>query len=317
MVKSKDYQPPLFFRNRHLNTVYPALFRKIGGVTYQRQRITTPDQDFLDLDWSKVGSEKLVILLHGLEGSADRPYIRGMAKVFNLEGWDAVGINFRSCSGEPNWLLRSYHMGVSDDLDVIVKHAIGQGYRQIALIGFSLGGNVLLKFLGEQGRQVASELVGAVAYSVPCHITSANVEIDKWFNRVYLKRFLDGLNAKVKEKSQRFPDKIDFGGPIPRNFQEFDDRFTAPIHGFKDARDYWESCSSLYFLDDICVPCLIVNAKDDSFLSEQCYPHRRVDANKYLQLETPDYGGHVGFVTVDEEGFYWSERRALDFIRSL
>ncbi len=317
MVQSKDYRPPLFFRNRHLNTVYPALFRKIGGVTYERERIATPDQDFLDLDWSKVERQKLVILLHGLEGSADRPYIRGMAKVFNLHGWDAVGINFRSCSGEPNLLLRSYHMGVSDDLEVVVNHAIQLGYKEIALIGFSLGGNVLLKYLGEQGRTIPSEIIGGVAYSVPCHISSANVEIEKWFNRMYLKRFLDGLNAKVQEKAQRFPDRVDVSRPAPRTFQEFDDQYTAPIHGFRDARDYWESCSSLYFLDDICVPCLIVNAKDDSFLSEQCYPHEAVAANRYLQLDIPDYGGHVGFVTVDEEGFYWSERRALEFIKAL
>ncbi|GJM32532.1 MAG: hypothetical protein DHS20C18_15330 [Saprospiraceae bacterium] len=240
-----------------------------------------------------------------------------MARAFNQEGWDAMGMNFRSCSGEPNALLRSYHMGVSDDLSIIVDHAISLGYRNIALIGFSLGGNVLLKYLGEQGHGVPSEIVGAVAYSVPCHIASANVEIGKWFNRLYLKQFIDGLNAKILEKSNRFPGQLDITGNFARNFREFDDRYTAPIHGFKDAEDYWESSSSLYILPEIRVPCLIINAKDDSFLSEQCYPVKEVAANAMLKLEIPDYGGHVGFVTDDKDGLYWSERRAVDFILSV
>lgn len=316
LIEHSTYKAPLLFRNNHLNTIYPALFRKVNGVVYERERFYTPDEDFLDLDWSINHNKQLVIVLHGLEGSADRAYIKGIIKYFNQNNWDGVGVNFRGCSGEVNWKLNSYHMGASDDLDIIIKHIIKEKkYQKIALVGFSLGGNVVLKYLGEQGKALADIVKAAVAFSVPCYIPTANKKIDQWYNWLYLNRFLNSLNAKVLEKNKKFPDKLKVTYPLPRNFRTFDDQYTAPLHGFKDAADYWERCSSRQFLNDINVPTLIINAKDDSFLSKECFPIEEANLSKWVYLERPNWGGHVGFVTFGKKNTYWSEERAMQFVQ--
>ncbi len=277
-----------------------------------------PDGDFLDLDWSRKGNKQLIIVLHGLEGSANRPYVKGMIKHFNENGWDGMGVNMRSCSGELNSKLYSYHMGVSDDLEHIITHVISKNkYSSIVLSGFSMGGNIVLKYLGEQKDNLPNEIKSAVTFSVPCHIQTANVNIESWYNWHYVKRFMKTLNGKVVEKSRRFPGKLNVEKPLPRNFTEFDERYTSKLHGFKDAVDYWTKCSSEQFLADIRIPTLLINAKDDSFLSEACFPYKIAEKNPYFYLETPDYGGHVGF-SGDKlpNGAYWSENRALSFIES-
>lgn len=314
VIHSSGYRAVGIFRSAHVNTIYPALFRKTDDVHYQRERLSTPDGDFLDLDWSRVGSRKLVIALHGLEGNAERPYIRGMIRFFNRSGWDGLGMNFRGCSGVPNLAIRSYHMGETSDLDLLLRHVQETDrYDHVVLVGFSLGGNVILKFLGEGRGQSVACVHQAIVFSVPCHITSANREIQRWENSLYLRRFLNSLNAKVKEKAKRFPEQISLEGPMPRNFLQFDDRFTAPIHGFENAWHYWESCSSLQFIPGIKIPVLLVNARDDSFLSRQCYPEDLARKLPNFFLETPRWGGHVGFVSRNPEGAFWSEKRAFAF----
>ncbi|MFK7931935.1 MAG: YheT family hydrolase [Saprospiraceae bacterium] len=314
-IANSTYQPPFFFRHYHLNTIYPALLRNVSGVNYERETIDTPDDDFIDLDWSKMGNGKQVVLvLHGLEGSADRHYIRGMIRQFNEQGWDGVGKNFRSCSGRPNRQKRSYHMGASDDLEVVINHLISIGYEEIIVVGFSLGANVTLKYLGEQGTRLPPQVKAGVAFSVPLHIVSANLYINRPRNKLYLKRFLDSLNEKVRIKATLYPElKELIPAQLPRDFTEFDDIFTGPIHGFKDAHDYWIQTSSKQFLPNINVPTLIVNALDDSFLSPQCYPHAEAEANNLLYLETPKHGGHVGFTTWGRT--FWSEQRAWAFVK--
>lgn len=183
LIRTSTYRARGIFRNAHINTIYPAIFRKVEGVRYERERISTRDGDFLDLDWSPVGSRKLALVLHGLEGSADRPYMRGMARHFNEKGWDALCLNFRGCSGEPNRKLRSYHIGETNDLRWVLAHCLdNRKYDTIVLVGFSLGGNVLLKYLGEQPEEVPPEVRAGVAFSVPCHVKSANRQIDRWHN---------------------------------------------------------------------------------------------------------------------------------------
>lgn len=317
VIERSDYRPAPLFRNPHVNTIYAALFRRVPDLRYERERIATADGDFLDLDWSIQDSDRLVIVVHGLEGSADRPYVRGMIRYFNQRGWDGLGMNFRGCSGEPNDCLRSYHMGETADLDRIVRHALASGaYRRIALVGFSLGGNVVLKYLGEEGRDRPREVAAAVALSVPCHILTANQEIARWYNYLYLRRFLRSLNAKMAEKQRRFPDEAPPARPPARSFQTFDDRFTGPIHGFRDARDYWESTGSIRFLPAIEVPALLINARDDTFLSAQCYPAALAEHHASLYLEMPRWGGHVGFYEHDGQGAIWSEKRAFTFIEA-
>ena len=318
LIKKSAYRARGPFRCAHVNTIFPALFRKVPGVHFERERVDTPDGDFLDLDWSVQGSRRLAILLHGLEGSAARPYIRGMARYFNQRGWDALGFNFRGCSGEPNRKLRSYHVGETGDLKWAISTILGrENYETIALVGFSLGGNVVLKYLGENGDEVPAEVRCGVAFSVPCEVVSANEEIDKWHNGLYRRRFIKSLNSKVKEKALRFPEALRLPKPMPRNFREFDGRFTAPIHGFRDAEDYWERNSSLPFLPAIRRPALLVSARDDSFLSPACYPYQLAAGHPHLFLEAPRWGGHVGFVSSGPDGAYWSEQRACQFVEEM
>jgi uncharacterized protein len=168
LMEKSSYLPPPFFGNGHLQTLYPNLYRRVRGIVYRRERIPTPDGDFLDLDWSRVGSRKLVIVSHGLEGSSLRPYVLGMVRAFNETGWDAVAWNFRGCSGEPNRKLRFYHSGATEDLETVVEHVRRDPtYQKIALVGFSLGGNITLKYLGERGKDAAAAVFGAVAFWFP------------------------------------------------------------------------------------------------------------------------------------------------------
>ena len=318
LIRKSDYRARGPFRYGHINTIFPALFRRVEGVSFDRQRVDTPDGDFLDLDWSATGRRRLALLLHGLEGSAGRHYIRGMARYFNQNGWDAVGFNFRGCSGEPNRKLRSYHVGETGDLKWAISMILNQcDYESIVLVGFSLGGNVVLKYLGENGEEAPTEVRCGVAFSVPCDVMSTNREIDRWQNYLYRHRFIKSLNAKVREKALQFPEVLRLPEQMPRNFRQFDGRFTAPIHGFEDAEDYWTSNSSLRFLPGIRRPALLVSAGDDSFLSPACYPYRIAEQHPHLFLEVPRWGGHVGFVSSGPGGAYWSEQRAYQFVKEV
>lgn len=309
--------PNWIFKNPHFNTIFPALFRKDPEVNYQRERIDTPDGDFLDLDWSKVGSKRLVIVIHGLEGDASRPYIRGMVKAFNQEGWDAIGFNFRGCSGEVNSKPQSYHMGWTYDIDFLTKKIEKEGaYHEIVLVGFSLGGNTILKYLGEDPEEVSSIVSKAVTFSVPVHIPSTNIGFKHPRNWIYLNRFIKSLNAKAIEKKKVFDADFPLNlKKLPRNFDEFDELITGPVHGFKSAQDYWERCSSLQYIPNIKVPTLLVNSADDTFLSDECYPVELAKNHPFFHFEMPKFGGHVGFTTFGKTRKYWSERRALRFVK--
>ncbi len=307
------------FSSGHLQSVYPSLFRKIDSSFYSRERITTPDEDFLDIDLSRQGNKKLAIISHGLEGSSHRAYVAGMVKAFNTRNWDVLAWNFRSCSGEPNLQFKIYHNGDTDDLNTVVMHALtNYDYDEIALIGFSMGGNITLSYLGKHADSLSSKISGSVVFSVPCHLASSSMELAKPRNKIYMVRFLKMLYKKVKQKEKQFPERISSEGYSNiKNFYDFDNRYTAPIHGFKDAEDYWEKCSSIKFIKDIKIPTLIVNAANDPFLPDECYPVEETRNHKHVNLEIPRSGGHVGFITFDASGEYWSEKRAVSFISSI
>jgi predicted alpha/beta-fold hydrolase len=311
----KSYHPPFLLFNKHIETIYPSLIRKVEGIEYGRERINTPDDDFLDLDWLRQDSKKLIILSHGLEGNSQRSYIRGMASIFYNNGFDVLAWNFRGCSEEMNRTLRFYHSGATDDLDVVVNHCISIGYTEINLIGFSLGGNLTLKYLGEKASALLPQIKKGVAFSVPLNLHTSSLEISKPSNWVYNNRFLNSLKEKVLNKSRQLPE-LD-AGPLTSisSLFEFDNYYTAPIHGFKDAIDYYKQCSSLRFLESIKRPTLVVNAQNDPFLSGDCYP-AHLHNHFYLKLEYPRRGGHVGFALFNQNGLYWSELRALQFIQS-
>jgi len=291
--------------------------RKLDTGLYQRERIYTPDNDFLDLDWSRAGSRKLVILSHGLEGDTHRPYMVGMVRMMNRTGRDALAWNYRACSGEINRQLRMYHNGCIDDLDCVVQHALMSGaYDTIDLIGFSLGGNLTLMYLGSMGSRLDRRIRRSVVFSVPCDLKAGARELARPKNRLYMKQFLVSLHEKIKRKMEQMPDRInDDNYERITNFKEFDDRYTAPINGFKDAEDYWAKCSSDQFISEIRIPTLLVNALDDPFLAGGCYPVQQAGQSSTVHLEMPRSGGHVGFVQFNGDGSYWSENRAVEFLK--
>lgn len=261
------------------------------------------------------------MLCHGLESNAQAGYIRGMARALRTAGWDVLAWTFRGCGREPNRLARFYHAGETDDLRAVVAHgAASRTYPAVALVGFSLGGNQLLKYLGEAPPPHHPAVVGAAAFSVPVDLTASARALDeRRSNRLYRRLFLRSLTAKVRAKSGRFPDQFDVTGlRRMRRFAEFDDRYTARLHGFRDADDYWTRSSSRPDLAGIRVPTLLVNARDDPFLpAPECFPFAEAEANPCLFFEAPAHGGHVGFVDGrDLAGLArtWAERRAVEFL---
>jgi uncharacterized protein len=316
VIEQSSYHPPWFLTNGHLQTIFPLL-RNVRGVSYRRERFTTADDDFLDLDWSEIGSHKIAILSHGLEGNTQRNYVLGMIRALHKDGWDALAWNYRSCSGEPNRKLRWYHSGDTADLHSLITYVASKNlYSEIVLIGFSLGGNVTLKYIGEQGNGIDPMISKAVAFSVPCDLKSSALKLASRSNRMYMIRFMKTLRRKARQKKRMFPDQIDLSNlDRIKTFTEWDDRYTAPIHGFRDAEDYFACSSSRQFLPQIRIPTLLVNAKNDPFLDEPSFPYAEAAANSHFFFEAPENGGHMGFVSFNDAGQYWSEVRALQFLK--
>lgn len=316
VVESSSFLPPWWLRHAHAQTIWPSLFRRVRDVRWARERLELTDGDFLDLDWSRAESRRLVIITHGLEGNSRRGYVAGLGRVFNRRGWDALAWNFRGCSGEPNRLCRSYHSGATEDLATVLAHATRDGrYEQVVLVGFSLGGNVTLKYLGELGASPG--LVGGGAgISVPCDLKAAALKMAEPACAFYMRRFLRDMGAKMRTKARQFPGQVDLA-PLAgmTTFQQFDDAFTGPIHGFRDAEDYWARCSARQFLPRVRVPTLIVSALDDPFLAPSCFPFAEAEASEWVTLEAPAHGGHVGFVSRGAD--YWSERRTAEFLTTI
>jgi uncharacterized protein len=314
MASSKPYSPPRFLFSPHLETIFPALLRRVQLQSFTRERINTPDNDFLDLDWLKQGAEKVVIISHGLEGNTTRAYIKGMAKALFSGGFDILAWNFRGCSEEMNRRLRFYHSGATDDLHTVVQHAIGKGYREVFLVGFSLGGNVTLKYLGE--RKPAPQIKKSVAISVPMELETSCKKISEPANWIYSNRFLKSLKNKILTKAARMPELETKGIEKIRTLLDFDNRYTAPLHGFENAIDYYRKCSSVNFVPDISTPTLIINTLNDPFLSKACFPSEVLKNHSHVSLEILLRGGHVGFTQFNKNGLYWSEQRTLDFFNS-
>jgi len=318
LIAHSPYQPPFYQFNGHLQTIVPSLWRTVPEVQYQRERLELPDGDFLDLDWSRLPemrpTDGLAIVSHGLEGDASRPYVRGMVRALNRAGLDALAWNYRSCGGEMNRLLRSYHLGDTDDLDAVLRHALATGrYRRAYLLGFSAGGNVTLKYLGENAGRVPAEVQRAAVFSVPTDLRASSMHIGRPQNQVYMRRFLKSLRQKIRDKAALLPGQVDVEGlEALRNFPQFDDKYTAPMHGFGSADAYYQHASSGRYLSGIRVPTLLVNAQNDPFLPASCFPRETAAQSPFVFLETPADGGHVGFA--ESNGEYYSERRAVEFL---
>lgn len=316
LIKSK-YKPKHLFRNGHFSTIYSAKLRPTPSLITQRERLQLPDGDFLDIDWSfaEKPATRVVILLHGLEGNAHRTYMKAQAKVLNENSWNVAAVNFRGCSGEPNLSYQSYNAGKTDDLEAVIDFILNKDeYNQIGLMGFSLGGNLLLKYLGERDS-FPKEIKKAIAISTPLSLKGSLESLNEFSNWLYRNSFLINLRKKYKLKMKDFPERMTLSDYRKiTSLLEFDNVYTAPAHGFKDAYDYYEKNSSLQFLPNIEIPIYILNAENDSFLSSECYPVELASKMKNLHLEIPKYGGHVGFHQTNE--LYYSERKSVEFLNN-
>ncbi len=312
-----DFNPTLPFKSSHFNTMYRPLFMK-NTIKYQQKRVTTWDADFIDLDFSIIGSKTLVLLIHGLEGSSQSNYMITTSNHLNNTGFDTVCMNLRSCSGEDNLLLETYHSGKTDDVNFIIKHLTANyKYENIVIVGFSLGGNLTLKYLGEY-TDIPTEVKGGIAVSVPIDLTTSQAELTKLKNKIYLNEFLRTLKLKILEKSDKFPEfklnkELLFKAT---KFRHLEKQYTVPVFGFESSEDYWIKASSKPYIPNIKVPTLLINSLDDSFLSKECYPLKEARNLNDFYLLTPNYGGHVGFIssfnTIENS---WLEENILKFIQ--
>ncbi|MCG8531594.1 MAG: alpha/beta fold hydrolase [Desulfovibrionales bacterium] len=313
------YPAPFFLPNGHAQTLYPTIFRSVHLPTCTVERIATYDNDYLDIDFHDAvkPSKKMrvAIISHGAEGDSKKAYVKGMARAMTRAGWDVAAWNFRGCSGAPNRRLHTYHSGSVEDLHSVVTHCCGKGYTEVVLIGFSMGGNQILKYLGEMSCFVPSAVQAAVVFSVPCDIQGSSDALSKSINKMYVMNIMRTVRGKVQQKQEQFADVFDARKLLKaKNFKEFDDVFTAPFYGFDNAETLWKHCSCLQYLDGIRVPTLLLNARNDPFLSPTCYPTGQAHRSKYLYLETPADGGHIGFVRLADDEYYWSEIRAVEFL---
>ena len=308
IIAESTYRPDWLHRRTHPSTILPTLLRPAARLPLVRERLETPDGDFLDLDCLRQGSGRAVILCHGLEGNARTKYMLGMAQAFARRGWDVVGFNYRGCSGEMNRLPVSYHSGATGDLRTVLERAGSAEWKELALVGFSMGGNLILKYLGEDPAGVHPAIRAVATFSVPVELGDSCRELTRWKNSLYQARFLRRLRRKIRIKGRMHPGVIDTA-LLKRvgTLIDFDDLYTAPLHGFADADDYYRRCSCRQFLARI-----RVNARNDPFLSSSCYPYAEARDSQWVHLETPDHGGHVGFHAPGPE--YWSDRRAVEFI---
>ncbi|RKQ49051.1 hypothetical protein BXY85_0038 [Roseivirga pacifica] len=317
LVESSYKRPPFFYANKHLETIIPSLTRKIDGVLYTREQIETPDDDFLNVDWVKNGNNRLLVISHGLEGGSDRHYVKGLAKLFSQHGWDVAAWNNRTCNGEMNRQRILYHHAASYDLRTVVEHCITtESYKEVVLAGISMGGGQTLRYLGEESEfGLPKEVTKAVAISAPCSLIESAATLKNGFNKVYGQKFLNKLKSKIQKKAEQFPD-IDVNGIEKiKDLTLFDELYSAPIHGFKSAEEFYEHCNPYPFLKQITRDVLIINALNDPMLVGECFPVSVAESNPHIHLEIPKRGGHVGFMLPNSE-FTYSEKRTLEFLNA-
>ena len=319
-MPTSTYRAPLWLPSGHLQTLYPALWAYKPLVSYTRERWELPDGDFVDVDYTSLpsrGDAPLIVLLHGLEGSSHSHYARALMQQAMARDCLGVVVHFRGCSGELNRLPRAYHSGDSTEADYFLRRLHTEHpQRPIYAVGVSLGGNVLLKWLGEQGR-AANFVQAAAASSAPLDLAAGANALARGFNRAYTQNFLKSLKQKALRQLARHPGLFEREAVLAsRNFHDFDGLVTAPLHGFKSAQDYWVSSSSKPLLRHITQPTLVLNARNDSFLPAQFLP-TTADISKAVMLEQPAGGGHVGFADNvppwSKDVLNWLPNRIFDF----
>jgi predicted alpha/beta-fold hydrolase len=314
-----SYAAPRWLPGGHLQTIYPATFVAKPQVAYRRVRWATPDGDFIDVDFvDGKPDQPFVVLFHGLEGSSDSHYARGLMADIAALGWSGAVPHFRGCSGEMNHAPRFYHSGDAAEVDWIIRRLAGERINcpssKFYAVGVSLGGNALLRWLGESQHQ--AEIVdGACAVSAPLDLAAGGAALSSGLNMIYTRVFLQTLKPKCLQKLNQFPALFDRETMLrARNLYEFDNIVTAPLHGFRDTDDYWNRASAKHVLGDITVPTLVLNAQNDPFLPPRHLPRT---ASRHVTLEYPKEGGHVGFVVGGLPGqINWLPQRILRFLQA-
>jgi len=315
MVNS--FKPSWWLRHPHSQTLYPAFFRKKVHIDLHKERLTTPDGDFLDIAYPDDNGGKLVLVFHGLEGSLQSHYAKGMVKALYDAGLFPIFMHFRGCSGEANRLTRRYHSAETSDPTFLLntfRHRYPN--RDTYAVGFSLGGNMLLKWLSQ--LQENSLIKKAVAISVPFDLSICSDRLQQGLSRVYLRHLLKNLHKGIQRKHEVGLFPANYEKAIKsKTFWEFDEHATAPLHGFAGADDYYAKCSSRFYLKTIKTPTLIIQAKDDPFITPEALPSKD-ELSDFITMELTDKGGHVGFISGNNPFNlnYWAEQRTIEFFNS-
>lgn len=318
------YKPPFFSSNPHVQTIATSLFRDVPQKIYtHRERLELDDGDFLDIDWIDNNSSNCIIIFHGLESSSYARYVLGAAQAFSqIQSFEefqfhfsVAVVNWRGCSGEPNRLLQSYHSGKTDDIHRVIE-VLRLRFEKLFAVGFSLGANALLKYCGEITTNTS--LTACAVVSAPTDLAASARKLSEPLNYIYLHRFLRRLYRKMEVKSRQFPHDIDlqkFRGM--KSFADFDSAYTAPVHGFVSAEEYWNHCSANNYLHSITTPTLFISSYDDPFLSKECYPVKLLEENQYIIPVLTDRGGHVAFMQASDTQRYHERIIMRFFCRSI
>ncbi|AXF09045.1 alpha/beta hydrolase [Paraburkholderia graminis] len=334
VAKDLLYRAPLWLPNKHVQTIVPSLFARRPSVSFRRERWDTPDGDFIDVDWvrhdnapasvmtadaalsqSPSAEAPLLVLFHGLEGSSASHYASSLMAAAREYGWHGVVPHFRSCSGALNRLPRFYHLADSNEVDWILRRLRAAHRGPLVAAGVSLGGNVLLRWLGERREDAASVVHAAAAISTPIDVHAGGRALSQGFGMIYTRSFLKTLKQKADQKLVQFPGLFDRGAMLAsRTMYEFDNVVTAPLHGFRDTDEYWSVATTRPLLPHIQVPTLVLNARNDPFLPAEALPSRH-EVSAAVELDQPRHGGHAGFMTGPFPGrIDWLSRRVFGYL---
>jgi uncharacterized protein len=316
-ITTSDFKPNFYLQNGHIQTLLAKFWPRTLPLKTRIERLELNDGDFVDCHWVGVDKGPIVIILHGLEGSIESHYIQGMLYALQEQGLRGVLMHFRGCSGTDNRLPRAYHSGDTQDFGALITHLL-KNYpnEKLLAIGYSLGGNVLLKYLGEQG--IHSKISASVAVSVPYKLEECVLKINQGMNKLYQHRFLSTLKNKILAKMVDHPlDDLQQDFEKIKTLYAFDDKITAKLHGFQDAQDYYQKSSCYPYLKNITTPTLLIHAKDDPLLPPSVIPTLDALSNN-VTLEVSTHGGHVGFIQLNKlfKINYWLEQHILDYLNA-
>lgn len=294
-INNSLYETDFIFQNGHISTIYAGIISRLEAPDYLRKKLPLADGDFLLLDYIFQDSKKAIILCHGLEGDSKKNYNNACANFFLEKGYSVFAWNNRSCGGEMNLLPNLYHHGSISDLEAVINYVLSKDLEKIFLVGFSLGGDQILNYLGR--KRVSEKIKAAAAISAPFQLKSSAEKIQGGISKIYLSRFIRKIRGKIQYKSNQFPDLIP--REVSKNIKSFEDvidRFIVPVHGgYANLSDYYKKASPVYSIDGIMVPVLVINAWDDPILGKEDHPIAMAEQHKYLYLETPHHGGHCAF----------------------